>query len=208
MTDSFTMSVAPSELGKFDPVDDLLILAAVERCRRHQGRVLRYEIAEHLGFNHNAWTTRHLRPRLEELRADGSLQLERQAWREDWKLTRRGRGRLAAARRNRNLPSLPESPQHRSWRHAREEAAERIDEIRHALRVALKEANRTQAEPESSDSALLDRTGKRLGWEFQRLALAKYCLHEWVEPEDGHSDRGERDRRCLSKGFDHGGRLP
>jgi hypothetical protein len=118
-----TMNVESCELGRYSPVSDLLVLAAVERSRRHDPFTFRRQVAHHLGFKHRAATTRGLRRQLEALRDDGSL--AQSSGREVWLLTRRGSARLVAARRGDNLEPLPESPQHRKWRHAREVAEAR-----------------------------------------------------------------------------------
>jgi hypothetical protein len=53
-------------LGPFEPVPDVLILAAVQRAERHRTKnVSRHEIGAHLGFVQSAGTTRKLRPQLE-----------------------------------------------------------------------------------------------------------------------------------------------
>jgi len=106
------MNVESCELGWYRPVSDLQILAAVERAQRHGDRVFDYQVGEHLGLEHTSANTRRLRPQLEALRdADGSLASERWHRREIWTITRRGRGRIAAARHRGVLEALPESPQ-------------------------------------------------------------------------------------------------
>jgi hypothetical protein len=67
---------ADAELRPFEPVSEEVVLAAIDRAKRHWpgvgkrvGVALR-DIAEHLGFVNGAWTTRRLRP---ELDRDGPL---------------------------------------------------------------------------------------------------------------------------------------
>jgi hypothetical protein len=72
-------------------------------------------ISNYLGFKHSGATIRRLRPQLDSLCADGSLETERRNGQEIWALTRRGSGRPGAARRAGKVGALPESPQHRTW---------------------------------------------------------------------------------------------
>src|SRR6204780_6026641 len=64
------------ELGRFEPVSDALVLAAVERAERHRERegegVMMSDIAEHLGFVHGSGATRRPRPQIDGLIAGGS----------------------------------------------------------------------------------------------------------------------------------------
>lgn len=185
------MNVKGCELGRYTPVPDLLVLAAVERSRRHDSFTSRRQVAHHLGFKHRAATTRGLRPQLEALRDDGSLVTKKQSsGGEVWLLTRRGSARLVAARRGDSLERLPESPQHRKWRHAREAADREIDGIRRTASTAVDEAHTLLTEgpaaPPQSERAL--ELCERLHWQLWRLGAALYCLDEWPEPVDGQRD--------------------
>jgi hypothetical protein len=184
------VNCAACELGRYRPVSELQVLAAVERARRHGDRVDHHDVAEHLGFERGGATTRSLRPQLEALRDDGSLATERYQQTELWTLTPRGRGRLGAARRRGALDPLPESPQHRTWRHAREEAAIRLEGICGAVLTALQEADEVMGGGESrpGDSTRHFEVGERLEREFWRLGVAIHCLREWPEPDDGKRD--------------------
>jgi hypothetical protein len=185
------MSVVPCELGKFEPVPDALILAAVERAQLHQQReqqgVWMPHVAEHLGFVHGSWTTRRLRPQLDALLADGALSCSRRGGFVLWGLTSAGRERLRRARRAGEAGELPESPQHREWRRARAAAAARIDGFRAELRAIVAEAGvLLDAEAASSDAWFELRVRvARVSW---RLASASYCLREWPEPDDAEAD--------------------
>ena len=118
------------ELRRFEPVSDELVLAAVERAERHRERedegVMMSDIAEHLGFVHGSWTTRRLRPQIEAFIVAGLLVRSRRHGVVVWGLTSSGRSRCEQAS---GAVVLPESPQHRVWRHARALAAERIDGV-------------------------------------------------------------------------------
>jgi DNA-binding transcriptional regulator PaaX len=125
------MDTEGCELGPFAPASDALALAAVERAERHgTEKVWIVLVAEHLGFKRSAHTTRCLRPQLERLRIAGELESVERLGRECWTLTDAGRERLTSARRDGAVDELPESPQHRRWRHAHMHAAEWIDHFR------------------------------------------------------------------------------
>ncbi len=195
------MDAEGCELGPFTPVSDALILAAVQRAQRHGPKqVARWRIAEHLGFVHSSATTRRLRPQLESLREAGSLERTRKHGRYQWTLTPKGRRRLAAARRAGRVGELPESPQHRRWRHAREEAEQRIDDFR-TLTYQTLDAAEAVAEPaEGPGSETWFAMGDRLAAIFWLMGSATYCLVEWAEPDDARADSddpppGRRGRR-------------
>jgi hypothetical protein len=135
----------PSELRPFaHPVSDALVLAATERAERHRLRdepgVMLGDVFEHMGFVYNGAATRQLRPRLDALVSAGALEQTRRRGVSLLVLTNAGRRRLARAGRQGETTELPESPQHRRWRHARSIAAERIDSYRQQLRALLVEA--------------------------------------------------------------------
>jgi hypothetical protein len=190
------MSITPVELHRFAPVSNELVLAALERAQRHRGNEGEAEgvplrhVAIHLAFDHNAWTTRHLRPQLEDLASDGLLSCARLHSRVVWSLTEAGRLRLAHAQRAGTVGELPESPQHRAWRHAREAAQERIDELRRELQAAVAEAGGQDVERTASDAWF--EIGQRLQRASRNLGSATYCLREWPEPDDAQADVDER----------------
>lgn len=133
------MSAAPkipaSELAPYTPVDDALILAAAERAALHEPdeAVFTSVLTNHLGFEAVPETNKQLWPRLEELRRAGLLTTVDHRGEPLWGLTTVGRERLAAEREADRVGELPEAPQHRAWRHAREEAAVRIEGFREEL---------------------------------------------------------------------------
>jgi hypothetical protein len=180
------------ELRRFEPVSDKLVLAAVGRAERHRERegegVMMSDIAEHLGFVHGSWTTRRLRPQIDAFIAAGLLVRSRRHGVVIWGLTSSGRRRT---KRGDGSVGLPESPQHRVWRHARTLAAERIDGLREQVRDVLEDA-----------TGILDADGVRsdawfaLAERFQsacsHLGSATYCLSEWPEPDDATPDVDDR----------------
>ena len=82
---------------------------------------------------------------------------------------------------------LPESPQHRIWRHSRTLAHEQIDGFRQALRGSLAEADALLGAEKVRSDAWFDLT-ERLRKACWRLGSATHCLHEWPEPDDSHAD--------------------
>jgi hypothetical protein len=184
-----------SELGRFEPVSDALVLAAVERAARHRERegegVMMSDIAEHLGFVHGSWTSRRLRPQFDALIAEGSLARSRRHGVVVWALTETGRGQLERMRRACEVEELPEAPQHRTWRHARARASDRIDGFRAQARQALEEAVRLlDAEDVPSDAWF--GVAERLQAACWRVGSATHCLREWREPDDARPDVDDR----------------
>jgi DNA-binding MarR family transcriptional regulator len=184
-----------SELGRFEPVPDALVLAAIERAERHREReregVMMSDIAEHLGFVRGSWTSRRLRRQLDALIAEGLLARSRRHGAVVWELTDDGRGRLDRMRRAGEAGELPEAPQHRAWRHARVMAGERIDGFRADAREALEQAAMLlDAEDAPSDTWF--GVAERLQASCWRVGSATYCLHEWREPDDALPDVDDR----------------
>jgi hypothetical protein len=180
------------ELRRFEPVSDELVLAAVDRAERHRevqrDGVSWADIVAHLGFVRNGWTTLQLRPQRDALIAEGLLAAGRRLGFEVWGLTDAGRAHLEAARQTAPIGELPESPQHRAWRRARANSAERIDPLRANARrgaeeaLALLDAHRRTR----SDTWLL--VASRLDGVYRQLGLVTYQLYEWAEPDDARAD--------------------
>lgn len=185
--------IAASELGPYTPVDDALILAAAERAALHEQdeAVFTSVLTNHLGFEAVPETNEHLWPRLEELRRAGLLTTAEHRGEPLWGLTAVGRERLAAEREEGRVAELPEAPQHRVWRHARVEAAVRIEGFKEELIEAIEAADRliNQYRPVMSEEWF--EASKRLRWASWRLASATYCLTEWPEPDEAVPDVDE-----------------
>lgn len=96
-------------------------------------------LAAHLGFEPGPETNRRLW--LEGLRRAGLLTVTERHGEPFWRLTGAGREKLADEREAGALGELPESPQRRAWRHARVEAAVRIEGFRQAQAEALEAAD-------------------------------------------------------------------
>lgn len=189
---------------------DLTMLAAVERAERQEhrpppddGGVYRRQVADHLGAEWNPGTTRRLLAQLESLEAGGFVRLGKTpAARSKVCLSRRGQNRLQRARREKvadALPeALPESPQHRSWREAREAAGARFDEFLVSTTRVVQDAYTGLMDPEGGSSEELMGIGHRLVREYWRLASATYCLREWPEPDERRPDFDDPAGRSLS----------
>jgi hypothetical protein len=203
-----TTTPQPSELGPYTPVSDALVLAALDRAQRHNPHG--YEVGvgwprlvEHLGFVHNAATTRKLRPQVTQLAAAGLVETGKPRGYAVWRLTSDGRKQLAKARRKREDLQLPESPQHRVWRDARATAARRLDGLREQLRRSVSEAT-TLLDGEGDSNAYF-RLRCRMGSQLERLGAVVYCLREWPEPDDAradvdHDSKYSEGRRNVHKG--------
>jgi ribosome-binding protein aMBF1 (putative translation factor) len=198
-----------------DVVPDVLVLAAVDRAERHRGTRLDppgvpvWGVFGHLDVAARSRRARQVRARLDELVDTGSLERLRRHGVAVWTVTRAGRRRLSRARRAGRLSGLPESPQHRAWREARELAGERIDgfrldvleELEHARE--LLEAHLAAAEgrvaPEMAGESVSDawfEVADRLQHACRRLGSASYCLEEWQEPDDARADVDDRSDPC------------
>jgi integrase len=90
-----------TDLRPFEPVSDEMVLDAVARAERHAKAeaVAWHHIVQRLGFVHNGWTTRNLRPQVHALVDAGSLKRSRRGSLDLWGLTSEGRERLAQAQR-------------------------------------------------------------------------------------------------------------
>ena len=180
-----------ADLGRVEPVSDAQILAAIDRAEVHDQHddASRADIAAHLGFAHNSWTTKQLRPQIEALRAAGRIRDVRRNGLDLLALTDAGRRALEKAQVA-GAVLLPESPQHRKWRHSRMMAGDRIDGFREALRASMAEVG-ALLDAEQAPSDAWFEFGKRLSAECRRLGSATYCLYEWAEPDDARADVDE-----------------
>jgi len=179
-----------SDLTAVEPVSDAQILAAIDRAEAHDRNQVpdagRWDVAAHLGFVHNSWTTRQLRPQMDALRSAGRIRDVRRLGLDLVALTSTGRRALRKARGAGEV-SLPESPQHRIWRHSRTVATDRIDGFREALRASVAELGALLETGQTPSDAWFE-FGRRLSAEYRRLGSATYCLAEWAEPDDATAD--------------------
>jgi hypothetical protein len=189
--DSRAGVVVSSELGEFSPVADVQLLAALDRAQLHQARsdgVLFAQVGAHLGFRHSSWTTRRLRPQLEALEDAAKVARFRRHGLTLWGITSVGRRALSEARACGVVIVLPESPQHRQWRHQRSEAGRRIGGFRDCLREALQEASMLLDADTPAPSDAWHWLAGQLQIRCEQLRCGAYCLYEWSEPDDASAD--------------------
>jgi hypothetical protein len=127
----------PSRSSGEHPSDEL-VLAAIERAALHDPRrmpaVPVWSILEHLALARRSGGARHVSTRLEAMETVGWLDRSRRHGVPTWALTDAGARRLREARRKGNVPALPESPQHRTWRLARVTAGQELERFRSGVR--------------------------------------------------------------------------
>jgi hypothetical protein len=178
--------VVRHELAPYIPITDGFVLAAVERAELHEqeGEVLTSVLMAHLGFEWAPPTNRLFFPRLDELRQAGLLTSAERRGEPFWSLTTVGREQLAKEREAGEVGDLPESPQHRAWRHARVEAALRIEEFKDRVNQLWEETDDLLNRYHPANSAEWFELSERLHHATWRLGSATYCLNEWIEPAD------------------------
>jgi hypothetical protein len=180
------------------PLLDGLILAALERAERHSRRdepgVLYAMVVDHLGLKMGSATGRSMRPRFRELEASRLMRSFKRHGSVVYTFTAKGRKRLDAARRAGEVEELPESPQHRAWREARDGSETRIGEFRAALQTLLDEAAALLVDDAAPSESWFVR-GERLQRACVWMGSATYCLREWSEPDDARADVDDGTRR-------------
>ncbi len=181
------------ELATYIPVTDGLVLAAVERAVLHEQEegVLTSVLMAHLGLAWAPPTNQKFFPRLDELRQAGLLTSTERRGEPYWSLTSVGQERLTEEREAGEVGALPESPQHRAWRHARTQAAVRIEGFRDDLSDAHSKADDLLSQYRPVMSKEWFELSEWLHSAAWRLASATYCLTEWLEPEDHRPDVDE-----------------
>lgn len=181
------------ELASYIPVTDGLVLAAVERAVLHEqeGGVLTSVLMAHLGLAWAPPTNQKFFPRLDELRQAGLLTSTDRRGEPYWSLTSVGQERLTEEREAGEVGALPESPQHRTWRHARTQAAVQFQRFREDLSDAHEKAGDLVDQYRPVMSKEWFELSEWLHSASWRLASATYCLTEWLEPEDHRPDVDE-----------------
>ena len=189
-----TPNTSPPEAATPEAITDELILAALWRAECHRGYqgAPDWAILEQLSVPSRTKKARLVKARLPELEQAGFLSQSRREGIGQWFLTAQARKRLDQAPEA--ILSLPESPQHRRWRDARDAAEYEIEGFYLSLRDAVDATAGLLSEPmppgPSSDAWF--EMGERLHRACRRLGSASYCLYEWVEPPEDESDRDER----------------
>lgn len=179
------------------PPSDLLVLAAVDRAHRHRfhedyGDVTLSDIADHLAKSSERYAAHLLRPIVHRLTDDhGWLRQSRHRGQDRWALTDAGAKRLSRALIDGVGDELPESPQHRQWRQAREHAAARIEALQNELGEALADVNAMLDAEAPAPAADWLAQAETLRRRAVAVGVARYCLYERPEPDDAHADRDE-----------------
>jgi hypothetical protein len=182
---------------RWQPPSDPLVLAAVDRAHRHRfheeyGDATLPEIAHHLGMDWGPHASRRLRPIVRRLTDNlGWLRQSRHRGQDGWALTDAGAGRLARALLDDIADELPESPQHRQWRAARDHAAARIEGLEGELGELLAKVNAMLDTDERASAADWLACAKALRDLTVAVGVASYCLYERPEPDDARADRDE-----------------
>lgn len=186
-------AVVSHELTSYIPVTDGLVLAAVERAVLHEQEegILTSVLMAHVGLAWAPPTSQKFFPRLDELRQAGLLTSTERRGEPYWSLTSVGQERLTKEREAGEVGALPESPQHRTWRHARTQAAVRIQRFREDLSDAHEKAGALIDQYRPVISKEWFELSEWLHSASWRLASATYCLTEWLEPEDHRPDVDE-----------------
>lgn len=201
---------------------DATILAAFERAQRHHTgvhpAVSLHAAVAHLGLPWHAGTARRLGPPLRRLQDAELVRTVYPQGNRGWELTPTGRRRLRTLRRAGKVDELPESPQHREWRTARELARDCMPDFEQQLSDLLDRAQALLAAPavvNSDDWLLLADDLKRA---CRRVGSAIHCRHEWPEPDDRkpdtdnlrepHDKRRPRELRARLHALRHGRRDP
>jgi len=181
-----------------------IVLAAVERAvrQRASGRPAPFwAILDHLAIPRRSRAARAVRGSLYGLVERDLIEREIEHGVPVWRPTAAGRRRAA-----RVCVTLPESPQHRSWREARTAAAAQIGPFAERLAASLLQATemlaamqRDHDEGPDSDAWLL--LSRRLDGDCRRLASAWHCLFEWPEPSERWPDidAGQGDAEAGSR---------
>jgi len=173
---------------------DALVLAALDRALRHDARgrtdVVYGVLVQNLGLPMGSATGRRLRPRLRDLEANGLVATAKRHGVVVYGLTTKGRRRLKAV----GDVALPESPQHRAWREARDAATASITGFREDARRLLGDGEALLADKGAASEEWFV-LGERLGKACARLGSATHCLHEWAEPSEAAPDVDEGGRR-------------
>jgi hypothetical protein len=187
-------------LRQFASVSDGLVLAAIDRAERHgehESKGVRIcVIADHLGFLCDYRAKRGLSLRIDTLIGAGELVCTYPGKIGRWKVTDSGRQRIAQEFQAGKI-HLPEAPQHRIWRCAREDATRRISEFYEEARQALGDAEGL-LDSERGDSDAWFALAQRLRQTCWQLGSATFCLNEWAEPDDDYADIDD----CQTAGDD------
>ena len=107
-----------------------------------------------------------------------------------------GQRYLVAARKARQVGELPESPQHREWRHAQAEAGRRMEGFRALLYDALEDADPVASAFTPPNSPAWFALGRRLGAAFLSALCDLSCD---LEQDTPLNDLIERRRSAIHR---------
>jgi hypothetical protein len=175
----------------------MLLLAAVERARRHRQwpgtEATLGEVLAHLGAEPRSAQARDIRAGLAALRERGELREGRRHGVASWSLTARGRQRLRDAKAAGTVPELPEAPQHREWRETRALAERALPRLHARLARSLERTGRMLERPPRAGSDAWLEAAEELRACARSVGCAVHCLREWPEPGDARSDADRLD---------------
>jgi ribosomal protein L19E len=174
-----------------------LVLEGIARAECHTAApgVVWHDIVAHLGFVGQRVAADEVRERLAALIKAGAIRESRLGGAFVWDRSAKGRRRLARARHAGHLLTLPEAPQHASWREAHQAARESLQGLRDQLQVSLEQAQRSLDSRGGGDAMSSVSLLTQLTNQCAELAWATYCLNEWPEPDDDTRDTPLRARR-------------
>jgi hypothetical protein len=177
-----------------NPITDDLLLAALDRAVRHRGYqgASDWAILEQLSITPRSKQGRLAKTRLPELVQAGFLEQGREHGVAQWMLTPKGRKHLSQI--SEVVVALPESPQHRKWRDARDAAEQEIEGFYLRLRDCMDRTTDllSMPMPPGASSDAWFEIGERPHKACRRLGSASYCLYEWVEPPEDKADPDDR----------------
>jgi hypothetical protein len=178
-------------------ITPVLVLSAVERAERQRPSppptgppgVTLGEILDHLAAPRRSATAREVRATLAALADEAAVEHARRRGVGVFTLAARGRRRLTQARRGRGAsPVLPESPQHRAWREARELSARALPVMRARLQATLAATATALDNDQSERSDTWLALAERLRGEARAIGCALHCLRDWPEPVEAGPD--------------------
>jgi hypothetical protein len=169
---------------------DIEVLAALARTLRNEqhanaGGVWLSDVAQHLAMMWHSGTSRILKPIMDRLSDQG---LVVQSGRDLLVFTLTDAGWLRFMEAS---VTLPESPQRRRWREARELADKHQHQMWKDVIAALTELSELINATEPVPAIAWLECGKRLKRRCEAMAHVNYALYESVDPKDGPAT-GER----------------
>jgi hypothetical protein len=174
-----------------------LVLAGIARAECHTAApgVVWHDIVAHLGLVGQRDAAHGVREPLAALIQAGAVRESQLGSAFVWDLNTKGSRRLARARRAGRLPTLPEAPQHASWRAAHQTVRENLQGQRDQLQASLAQAQRNLDSRGAGDAMSWASLARQLTNQCAELAWVIYCLNEWPEPDDDTRDIPLRARR-------------